>query len=55
MNGQELECFNANISCNKEADKHKETLCVYDNKGKGNTFSKSENKLKAHDGYVCIY
>ena len=55
MNGQELECFNAKISCNKEADKHKENLSVNDNKGEEKTLSTSENKEKARDGYVRIY
>ena len=34
---------------------HKETLSVYDIKGKENTLSTSENKENAHDGYVHIY
>ena len=41
--------------CDKEANKHKETSSVYENKGKKKTSSTSENKVKARDGYVRMY
>ena len=55
MNAKEQERTNVTCTCNKEANKHKETLITYGNKGEKNTSRTSENKEKAHDGYVHMY
>ena len=39
----------------KEADKHKETLRAYDNKGEEKTSGMSEKKEKLSDDYFCMY
>ena len=55
MNGKELEIINVTITYDMEANKQKENLNAYDNKGKEKTSIMSENKEKACDGYVSMY
>ena len=50
-----IERINVTMKCDKEQDKHKETLSFYDNKGTKNTSSTSEKKGKSRDGYVRMY
>ena len=54
-NGKELESINVTRMCNNEENKHKETLSMYNNEGKKNTLSKSEEKDKTVDSYVSMY
>ena len=55
MTGKESEITNATRTCNKEANKLKENFILYVNKGKENTSRTSEKRVKARDGYVCMY
>ena len=50
-----METINVTRTCNKEANKHKETLSMHDNEGEENTSSVSEKKEKACDSYVSMY
>ena len=44
MHEKELEIINITITCDKEANKHKETSSTYGNKGEEKTFRTSERK-----------
>ena len=55
MNGKELKNINLMITCDKEVDKHKENLSVYDNKGEEKTSITYEKKENSRDGYVHMY
>ena len=43
------------MAWNKEVDKHKENLSVYDNKSEKKTLNMSGKKEKARYGYVRMY
>ena len=55
MNGKELERINVTITCDKEADKHKEMISAYDSKDKGKASRMSENKENVDYGYIHMY
>ena len=50
-----MESINVTNTCDKEADKDKETLSVYDIKGREKTLRKSEKKGNPRDGYVYMH
>ena len=55
INEKGLETINVTRTCNREANKDKETLSMHDNEGEGKTSSTSEKKEKACDSYVSMY